>query len=907
MDQYDKTNQTGIGAEGVVDPHERAEFLKKDIGVDPAGFLNLLEDPKNDRASFLKPTFDGWKSKIIIYYPFLSDLQFEQFKEALLGVKSVNTGEASSNAVVMNIGDDKASGQFNSQATVTAARLRDIPRKGRAFISLDPSKEVTFTIDLDSVNAFNRPKKEEGDSSMLSFSRVYIVPKDYKGKVPPLPEETAKWHEKAKGAGFSGPVEEYFYEIVPGQTESKSSKIFDNGRGDFSFTVKMPPGSYEVHGVSGEFKQANNQSDFDNFIIKVTGHNAVAQTEVLYVPIATTFEVEDAMQRRFIEQVTKTAEDQTGDGSVKGKRIDIIFAIDNSESMRSAAELVRNTVKNIILALKRGGADAIRVGVITFNNWGSIDTELPLCEMTEGNLAMLYNVVNHMWFSGGMEPVGKATLEAISQLKCSDESSCQVMVLTDDDGLADDEGFFYSDEVVRAAANAKVAVTLQKMKGQKTSMPSTEEVVPAEYIALLKGPPDSKDEARLARTRELAFGNSRKDAYKVAAQKGLLVAGSKEDIDSISEKPQNFDSSMLQLLIGRGAMAKDALYKVARGTLIATDSSEAAKALLALEGEEAVKKLKDILLDEKASLSNRKQIANLLVSRSDDSAIQFLANLAKANPKTIDSETLRQLISKGAFSKEELAAVAMSDADPPARREAVKALIATDKELAANLAEAIFSSTSYDSETVEMMLSIDKERATAFLNNILQEKKYSHIYRLEIAKSLAVEGEDEAIDYICVEAAAVGHPKALFDFLAASGEKGLNAVRKMATDAYDCDRRLAAIETLISYDKETAIKAVRAILDNVEARESFNSYSVRNRVVSILLILDEKEAVKILKAQLKNEDPYLRFQAAALLLPYDQNAAKKELVSLAKMPEFAARVRVILSKPPKTQQKLKTD
>ncbi|MBI2092184.1 MAG: VWA domain-containing protein, partial [Deltaproteobacteria bacterium] len=826
LEQYDKTSQTGIGVEGAVDPHERAEFLKNDVGVDPAAFLKLLgSDPKDAKVSFVNSTFEGWRFKAIAKAPYLSDLQLEQFKAVLLGIDSTEAKANSSNGIVMNIGDDKASSQFNSKATVNAARIRDIPREGRAFMPLDPSKEVIFTIDLDSVNAYDRPKKEEENSSMLSFSRVYIVPKDYKGKVPPLPEEMAKWHENAKEAGFSGPVEGYFYEIIPGQTEAKSSKIFDNGRGDFSFTIKMPPGSYEVHGVSGEFKQKNNQADFDNFIIKVTGQNAVAQAEVLHVPIATTFEVEDAMQRRFIEQVTSTAEVQGEDGNVKGRKIDIIFAIDNSVSMEPGAALVRNTVADIIGALKRGGAEAVRVGVITFNNPGSIFTVMPLTAMDGKNLAKLYDAIGNIRFDGGIEPVCDAALKAISELEGTKDSSCQVMVVTDYDGIRTDNGVLYGEEVAKAASAAKVAVNLQVIsfgyRGSTTQ--PVEQVVPAEYIALLNALPDPSDEAKIEKVRKLAFGEGiRNNTFKITARKALISVGTKDDIDRIGNTPKAIDSSMVKLLIDRGAAARDVLYKVAKGNVYEDNSAEAAKALIAIDGGEAAQRLGEIFQDEKTNLRIRGEIAYVLASNGNEPAARFLVSMTKSFPDNVDSKTLQLLISRGASSKDALVSVAMSKANISARMAAVGALAVIDKELAIKGAEAVFSSTPASSETIEFILSIDKEREIAFLKRVLQDTAFPHEDRIIISKSLAARGDEEAIDYLCAEAAVMTNPEDVLNLLISLGEKGLDAVRKLAMHAYACQTRLIAAKALMTADKDVAKAAVQDMVDNPEGREFFN-------------------------------------------------------------------------------------
>lgn len=911
LENYDTTSQTGIGTKGVVDPHEKEAFLT-DISAD---------------ASFSRPRFEAWKAKAVFKAPYLSNLQFEQFKAELLG--------SASNTVTMNIGDDKVSAQFNSKATVIAARVRDIPREGRAFIPMNPSSEVTFTIDLDSVNAFRESPQ------IRSFSRVYIVPKGYKGKVPPQPQEMARWYAKARSNGYPKPMESYFFEIIPGKTEAKSSKIFDSGRGDFSYVIKMPPGSYEVHGVSGEFEQANGQKDFDNFLIKITGQNAVAETEVLHAAIAARIEVEDEAQRRFIEQVANTAEVLGDDGSLKGKKIDIIFAIDNSGSMEPGAALVKDTVADIVGALKRIGADGVRVGVITFNNPDSIITIMPLTEMDDKGIRKLHDIIAGIRFEGGLEPVGKATLRAIEALKDSKGNSCQVMVITDYDGLNDDNRSFYGgygskadtlygEKVVEAALDTKVAVNLQEINpGQpdfykvladtianstdltesqkasrlreieerfKSSSFPIVEIVPAEYISLFNEPIEQGDEAKIKTARELAYGEKNKsERVRSEARRVLAAVGTKEDLDRLSAEPQKLEPVLIELLIARGAISGDAIFNIAKGANNAASSTTAAKGLIAMEGDTAMIRLTEVLRDQSVKLYNRYGIAYALALNGSKEALKLLADITMSDPDNIGSKTLELFISGGESSKDLLKSVAMSKADVSLRRKACVALEKNDHEEAVKAAQTIFISSPRSLETVEFVLSIDKEKGTAFLRGLLDDTNIAREDRIMLSKTLAKRGDDSSIDFLCSEAKVMTDPKEVLNILVSIGGKGLDAVRNIAVDAYAGQTRVDAAEALVSADKDAAKTAVLQMIENPEGREYFNRPAVRFKLLYLLLVLDQAEALTILKKELKAGDTGRQFEAAKLIYPYDAKVARAVLTRLAKNPDFASSVRVFLT------------
>lgn len=867
LQRYDNPDE---GVQGAVDPKERQEFIRWDLKLDPDSFLKRLQsDPESVRVFF-----NAWKSQATVRAPYLSDLQLEQFKEALLGETPVAGGQPA-NVVIMHIGDIRASAQFNSQSTVMAARRGDIPREGRAFTGRDASNPVKFTIELESVNAYRRPKAENGgDSQMLSSSRVYIVPEGYRGKVPPSPREMEDWFSKAKAGGISGPPEKYFMEILPGITPAQSSKYFDNGRGDFSYAIEMPPGSYEVHGVSGEFRGTNAQSDFDNFDIKVTSHNATARDERLSIRIASEAEVEDSRRRQFIETITATAAEQTRTGDVKGETVRIIFVLDRSGSMEPGAKLIRDSVEGVVAGLNRGGAREIWFGVVTFNNTyrdgGGINTLMPLSQMNDENIGKLYKVINNIHFDGGLEPVGEAALYTMEQLKGQCDGSCQIVIVTDDDGLIDDKKYkptLFDGEVVKAAVAAGVAVNLQKIT--QDSIQPMIEVVPARYIALLRTAAGSGDKVLVEETRALAFSeDARFSLFKIEVQRRLVPIGEKADLDRICSSPQNVDADMLQSIIARGSIAADALYNLAIKSGDMKICLAAAEALVSIGGG-AMSRLGKTLADEKIGERNRIAIAQALAAKGDKAAVGLLVKFANKSPHLVDPNILNLIVSNGVATREVLIEVAGHSRDLNARMEAARHLAGNDEQAAIEEMKKILSDFPNSVEARRVLLAINREKGIAVLRVIMLNLEYPADARLTIAMELVPEGDEVAIDRVRVEAAIDGNPRRFLGLLITGGEEGLKAVRRLALNSNRCDMRLAAALALAPYDKASAVDAIRSVIDNPEALPGFEYVGAKHAALDILVKVDEQEALLVIKGFLRDGDAAKRFVAANVFVEHN--------------------------------------
>ncbi len=181
----------------------------------------------------------------------------------------------------------------------------------------------------------------------------------------------------------------------------------------------------------------------------------------------------DGTIKKFVGTILGAA--QASGKGINGNVVDVVFAIDHSESMEPVKSLVVQSVDQLIEELKRRGATKIRFGLVLFNDRDRDKTRIsvmPLMEMNQTNRAALLHKLNNLKFRGGLEPVGLATQTALSLLEDKGHSR-QVIVLTDADGLNDDNKYSHTFKDAKAQSQG-VAVNVFNLGGTLPSKLSTQ-------------------------------------------------------------------------------------------------------------------------------------------------------------------------------------------------------------------------------------------------------------------------------------------------------------------------------------------------------------------------------------------------------------------------------------------------
>lgn len=153
----------------------------------------------------------------------------------------------------------------------------------------------------------------------------------------------------------------------------------------------------------------------------------------------------------FVKKVVFGAEQQSeSKEGLNGETVDIIFAIDHSGGMESAAALVVRGIGKIISQLKEKGVKKVRIGLVAFNANSGVKVLLPLTSMNESGIAEFFDKMGAMQFegnkivmkrygivlSGDKPPVGDAALKAIDLLPSKGDVR-QVVLMTDRDSVKD--------------------------------------------------------------------------------------------------------------------------------------------------------------------------------------------------------------------------------------------------------------------------------------------------------------------------------------------------------------------------------------------------------------------------------------------------------------------------------------
>ncbi|MBI2092615.1 MAG: VWA domain-containing protein [Deltaproteobacteria bacterium] len=204
----------------------------------------------------------------------------------------------------------------------------------------------------------------------------------------------------------------------------------------------------------------------------------VAQLKVNYRPLVKEdcigkrpYEETDAISQipptevdQFVKRIIDTARVQAVDG-MSGEVPSIVFAIDHSGTMEYAIDLTIKSVAKLVTALMAEGVKKVNVGAVLFNDTNSITSLLPLGPVNADTIGMIFDRLGGIRFRGGSEPVGEAAIVSISMLKEQPGKMKQVVVLTDDDGLFEDQIAppTLNDAILRGK-RANIAVQLYKIE-----------------------------------------------------------------------------------------------------------------------------------------------------------------------------------------------------------------------------------------------------------------------------------------------------------------------------------------------------------------------------------------------------------------------------------------------------------
>ncbi len=187
--------------------------------------------------------------------------------------------------------------------------------------------------------------------------------------------------------------------------------------------------------------------------------------------------------RLFANKLINVALRQTrGRGGIKGKTIDVVFAIDHSGSMEMAASTLAGSVHRVISGLKSRGAKEVRFGLVTFSDTNNVEIAMPLTPMTDESIDTLLGLVDSLVFDGGTEPVGKAAAKALGLLgpvDDPDQYARQVIVITDMDGLRDNGALpTRVADVMHHGSVSDVAVNLYMINNESSGRPPSPLPVP---------------------------------------------------------------------------------------------------------------------------------------------------------------------------------------------------------------------------------------------------------------------------------------------------------------------------------------------------------------------------------------------------------------------------------------------
>lgn len=155
------------------------------------------------------------------------------------------------------------------------------------------------------------------------------------------------------------------------------------------------------------------------------------------------------------------------------EHVEVVFVIDHSTSMDNARTLIANSITELLKRLNEEGATKIKFGVVTFSDssdwaghgFNNIAVRFPMTVMNMQHAQNLINMLMQIRLIGGSEPVGLAVKKGLALFSKEKEVTKGVFVITDDDGLRDDEAKSYNIEDAQAAGRKKgIPIKIDKVK-----------------------------------------------------------------------------------------------------------------------------------------------------------------------------------------------------------------------------------------------------------------------------------------------------------------------------------------------------------------------------------------------------------------------------------------------------------
>lgn len=134
--------------------------------------------------------------------------------------------------------------------------------------------------------------------------------------------------------------------------------------------------------------------------------------------------------RKVVETATRATE-------TPPEKVEIVFAIDNSNSMAPAALQIIQNINQIVSDLRAKGVQNIYGALLTFHQYRGIGPIMPMQELTpEGRLEMMKRL-EQIPFTVGSAPVGEGAMRSL-ELFLDAKAKRLVFVLTDWSGLKED-------------------------------------------------------------------------------------------------------------------------------------------------------------------------------------------------------------------------------------------------------------------------------------------------------------------------------------------------------------------------------------------------------------------------------------------------------------------------------------
>lgn len=227
-------------------------------------------------------------------------------------------------------------------------------------------------------------------------------------------------------------------------------------------------------------------------------------------------------EKAFVDQVVEIA---TAGGTANAKEIEIVFALDISESMAPGAGLVVNTIAEIVKTLTAGGR-GVKAGLVVFRD-SHVRVQLPLTRINKDGMTQLINSIGSIEFAPGYAPVGEAVLESFDLFSGKSDVTRSVMVLTDSDGLSEDRAQRPIFDHMKGAGNAKgITVGLQLLPDSYVAF-VPHQVVAAFQIFKLTG-----GTSALA---ELAKNKNHHEQFRLEAVKALAGMNDPRGIEALIE------------------------------------------------------------------------------------------------------------------------------------------------------------------------------------------------------------------------------------------------------------------------------------------------------------------------------------------------------------------------------------